>query len=90
MDNLLTVKQAAERAKISPALIYDLCSLGVLPHFRIGRPGRRGCIRIDPDELDGFLAACRKGEEPEAAPPPKPKPVNPQPVKFEHLRLPRA
>ncbi len=59
MKPLLTVKQAAVRASVSPSLIYELCARGVMPHIRLGRPGKRGCIRIDSDELDGFLAACR-------------------------------
>jgi excisionase family DNA binding protein len=58
MKQLLTVKQAA-RVAVSPSLIYELCARGVLPHVRLGRPGKRGTIRIDCDELEGFLAACR-------------------------------
>lgn len=69
MKPLLTVKQAASRAAVSPSLIYELCANGVLPHMRLGRPGKRGCIRIDSDELDGFLAACRvEGLSPDDSP----------------------
>lgn len=73
----LTVKEAAAKAHVSPSLIYELCSLGVLPHIRLGRPGKRGCIRIDSDELDGFLAGCRKERPLPAASP-----------RFKHLNLP--
>ena len=80
---LLTVKEAAERANVSPALIYDLCSQGLLPHVRLGRPGKRGTIRIDPDELDGFLAALKvEGRKPEPTPAPKAPPL-----KLRHLQL---
>jgi excisionase family DNA binding protein len=56
---LLTVAQAAERACVSTSLIYDWCSAGVLPHLRLGKRGKRGCIRIALDDLDDFLAGCR-------------------------------
>jgi excisionase family DNA binding protein len=56
---LLTVAQAAERACVSPSLIYEWCSSGVLPHLRLGKPGKRGCIRIADSDLDGFLAGCK-------------------------------
>lgn len=56
---LLTVKEAAAYARVSQSLIYDLCAKGLIPHIRVGRPGRRGTLRIDSDELDGFLAACQ-------------------------------
>ena len=55
----LTVKQAATRAAVSTSLIYESCARSVLPHIRLGRPGKRGCIRIASDELDGFLASRR-------------------------------
>jgi len=59
----LTVKQAAERAAVSLSLVYEWVSQGVLPCYRLGKAGKRGCIRIDPVELEKFLAGCRKEVE---------------------------
>jgi excisionase family DNA binding protein len=56
---LLTVREAAAKARISQSLLYDLCAKGLLPHIRIGRPGKRGCVRIDSVELEAFLQGCR-------------------------------
>lgn len=80
----LKVKEAAAKANLSPGLIYELCALNILPHIRVGRPGTRGCIRIEEADLDAFLASLkREGRQPE--PPPAPKP---QPIKLKHLHLP--
>jgi len=56
---LLTVKQVAEKVGVSESLVYEWCNDGLLPHYRFGKPGRRGKIMVDPDELDGFIASCR-------------------------------
>lgn len=80
----LKVKEAAEKANLSPGLIYELCALNILPHIRVGRPGTRGCIRIEEADLDAFLASLkREGRQPELPPAPKP-----QPIKLKHLHLP--
>lgn len=73
----LTVKQAAERLKVSQSLIYDLCARGILPHIHLDRSTKRGTIRIDPDELDGFLAAWRM-EKPISSASPCSQPLNRQ------------
>ncbi|MGH7602498.1 MAG: helix-turn-helix domain-containing protein [Gemmatimonadaceae bacterium] len=54
---MLTVKQAAARLGISPSLIYALCRSGVIAHTRHGRPGKRGCIRIEEPALLAYLRA---------------------------------
>lgn len=56
---LLTIGEAAAKARVSKSLLYDLCARGLIPHIRLGRPGRRGTLRIDSNDLDGFLAGCR-------------------------------
>ena len=61
---MLTVKQAAERAGVSEALVYQWCCERRLPHYRLGGQGRRGKIGIDPHELDSFLESL-KVEPPE-------------------------
>lgn len=55
----LKVKEAAARANLSAGLIYELCALNLLAHIRVGRPGRRGCIRIEEADLDAFLASSK-------------------------------
>ena len=57
---LLPVGEAAERLHISPSLIYELCAAGELTHVRIGKPGKRGAIRIEAGDLDGYLAGCKR------------------------------
>lgn len=61
----LTVKQVAERASVSQSLVYEWEAQGSLPCYRFGRPGRRGAIRVDPLELEKFVARCKQ----EATPP---------------------
>jgi excisionase family DNA binding protein len=77
---VLTVKQAAERLGISPALVYGWCNAGLLPHHRLGLPGHRGCIRIAEADLDAFLVS-QKREGRRQAPPPPGKP----PIRLKHL-----
>jgi hypothetical protein len=83
---MLTVKQAATRIGVSEALVYGWCSVGLLPHFRLGGRGKRGGIRIAEPDLETFLQGCRVGQdEPQsvAAPTPVPKRIS-----LRHLRLP--
>ena len=54
---LLTVKEASQQLKVSPATVYQLCAEGKLPHVRIGT--RRGTIRINETDLQAFLETCR-------------------------------
>lgn len=66
MEHRITVKQAAERAGVSPALVYQLCDERRLTHFRVGGRGRRGKILIDPEDLEAFLATCKVQESEQA------------------------
>jgi len=61
----LNVKQAAERAGVSESLLYQLCSEGRLPHYRLGGRGRRGKILISAEDLDAFMESCRVTEPPD-------------------------
>jgi excisionase family DNA binding protein len=76
---LLTVKLAAERLGVSPALVYALCARGEIRHERHGLG--RGIIRISEEALDDY----RRGREV------APKATDPAPrrrrVKLKHLRL---
>lgn len=56
---MLTVKQVAERATVSSALVYDWIASGRLAHFRLGKQGSRGSIRIAESDLTEFLLALR-------------------------------
>ena len=56
---MYTVKQAAVKLGISQSLVYDLVRLGVIPHSRHGRPGKRGCIRLMDTDIEAYRAACR-------------------------------
>lgn len=60
---MLTVKGVAKRAGVSAGLVYDWISSGRLAHFRLGKQGRRGSIRIDEADLDTFLRTLKRGGE---------------------------
>ena len=63
---MLTPKEAAGRIGVSDSLIYEWCATGLLPHYRFGKPGRRGKILIDDTEFNAFLASCRQEIRPQA------------------------
>lgn len=78
----LTVKQAASRAGVSAALVYQWTSTERrLPHLRAGRLGARGRILIEEADLDAFLATLKVGG---GRPPPAPAAPTPA---FVHLTL---
>jgi excisionase family DNA binding protein len=56
---MLTVKQAAERLRVSPSLVYSWCEDRILPHYRMGGKGKRGKILIEEAALDAFLQSHR-------------------------------
>src|SRR5579872_2359648 len=74
--SVLTPNQAAEKAGVSTSLVYEWCAQGLLPHYRFGRQGRRGTIRIEEAELEAFLARCRQAARPPEETPP-----------LKHIRL---
>ena len=55
----VTIKQAAEQSGISTSLLYQICSERRLPHFRLGRDGKRGKILIEESDLIAFLEMAR-------------------------------
>jgi excisionase family DNA binding protein len=63
---MLTPKEAADQAGVSPQLVYRWCQERRLAHYRCGGRGRRGRILIDPADLADLLVSLRV----EAAPPP--------------------
>ncbi|HZZ80782.1 MAG TPA: helix-turn-helix domain-containing protein [Gemmataceae bacterium] len=52
---MLSFEQAAKQPGISSALVYILVSERMLPHYRVGRPGRRGNMRIAEADLAAFM-----------------------------------
>jgi excisionase family DNA binding protein len=56
---MLTVKQVAERLRISASLVYSWCEDQLLPHYRMGGKGKRGKILIEENALDAFLQSCK-------------------------------
>ena len=63
-SELLTPKAAAERASVSPSLIYQWCRDQLLPHYRLRGKGRRGRILIAPADLQEFMQQCRVDRNP--------------------------
>jgi|HubBroStandDraft_4_1064222.scaffolds.fasta_scaffold1042919_2 excisionase family DNA binding protein len=79
---MLTVKAIAERLGISESIVYGWIADG-LPHYRLGRAGRRGHIRIREADLESFLATMRReGRATVQAPPPRRR------LKLNHLKMP--
>lgn len=56
---VMSVKQSAEMAGVSPGLVYLWCAERRLPHVRAGGRGRRGRILIEEADLSAFLTSCR-------------------------------
>jgi excisionase family DNA binding protein len=74
---MLTVKQVAERLRISASLVYSWCEDQILPHYRMGGKGKRGKILIEEAVLDAFLQS-RKVEG---------KPVDATSLGLKHISL---
>ncbi len=79
---MLTVRKAAEKAGVSPGLVYVWVESGVLTHYRMGKPGSRGSIRIAEDDLDVFLQSMKKENGTEMTSPPRKRKVI-----LKHLKL---
>jgi hypothetical protein len=80
---MLSVKAAAARAGVSEGLVRRWVAAGLLPHFRLGSPGKRGKIGIAPEDLDALLASFKVGKR-DLEPTPAPSPPR---SSFKHLRL---
>ncbi len=60
--NVMTVKEVAERLKVSGGCVYQFIAERRLQHLRIGCA--RGAIRIREDDLTAFLDGCRVQQHP--------------------------
>jgi excisionase family DNA binding protein len=56
---VLTVNEAAARLGVSKSLVYALVERRMIPHFRVGLPGRRGKILFREEDLDAYLAGLK-------------------------------
>lgn len=65
---MLTPKQVAARVGVSDSLVYEWCAQGLLPHYRMGRKGKRGKVLIEEADLSAFLAGCRQEAKLEVPP----------------------
>jgi excisionase family DNA binding protein len=54
----LTVREVADRLRISQSSVYLLIESGRLAHHRLG--ARRGAIRVSEDDLAAYLAENRQ------------------------------
>jgi excisionase family DNA binding protein len=82
---MLTVKQAAAVAAVSPGLVYVWVETGTLTHYRVGRPGRRGSIRVAEADLSAFLESLKREKRPEGFPPASPSRRSKS--EFKHLKI---
>jgi len=80
---VLTVKAVAQRLGISIALVYEWIACGALAHYRLGKAGTRGGIRVSESDLEGFLSSLRRGGEPRTKKSPAPQ----SPRRFKHLSV---
>lgn len=80
---VLSVKGAAERLKVSRAMVYGWVASGRLAHLRLGGVRKRGSIRILEDDLEAFIASCKQGRGKEEDPVER----RPPPPKLRHLKL---
>jgi excisionase family DNA binding protein len=79
---MLRVKEIAKLAGVSAGLVYAWIEQGVLPHFRLGKAGTRGTIRVAETEFQRFLESMKHKARPQECP-------AAAPVKsaFRHLRV---
>lgn len=74
---MLTVKEVAERLRVSRTCVYQLVERGKLACHRIGLG--RGAIRVTSQDLTTFIESCRDARE---AVTNSPQP----PVRLKHLK----
>ena len=74
--NVLTVKEVADRLKISISGVYALVACGKLSAYAVGANG--GNLRISEGDLQTYLEGCRRG--------PIPQKIRRMP-KLKHIKL---
>lgn len=76
---LLTVSEVAEYLKLSNASVYTMIGQGTLRAHRLG--GRKGAIRIRPEDVNVCLESAEQSLVARKAKPKAPR------VKLKHIRL---
>jgi excisionase family DNA binding protein len=79
---LLTVREVADRLRVSQATVYALCQRGILPHERHGTG--RGCIRVSDEALAAYRASATRAGGPTSVPP---APAGRPKARLKHLKL---
>jgi hypothetical protein len=80
---MLTVQLAAKKAGVSTSLVYIWIEKDILPHFRLGKPGSRGTIRIDENDLTMFLESLKRVNRPKVSVPS----ANRTKSNFQHINV---
>lgn len=70
-ETLLTVREVSRVLRVSINCVYNLVSQGKLPSYRIG--AGRGAIRVKREDINAYLATCRREKGEEAARLPHPR-----------------
>jgi len=52
--NLIGLKEAAQKLRIAPLMLYGWCQMKKIPYFKIGR-----YLRFDENDLDRFISQQR-------------------------------
>jgi excisionase family DNA binding protein len=76
---MMTVKEVAERLRISPALVYALVAGGKIRHERHGLG--RGAIRVTEEALEEYRKGCAVGPPASDAPTAR----RTKPLRLKHL-----
>ena len=50
MENLLNVKQVANKLNVKPITVYQWAYMGFIPHLRLGK-----CLRFDEKEVEKWV-----------------------------------
>ena len=75
---MLTVKEVAQRLKLSVSGVYALIAAGKLLAYSVGVHG--GSLRVSESDLQNYLNGCRQNNEPLSA-------RRFRPRKLKHIRL---
>jgi len=67
MSKLMTVKETAERLRVTPQTVFNYLKAGILQAVRIGGAGKTGRTLIAESELERFINADKGGEHGRAA-----------------------
>ena len=58
---LLTVAQVAELLNVKPSTVYEWARMRYVPSIQLGTGNRKPCVRFDPEEIENWIEARKKG-----------------------------